>query len=80
MKKLLGIVSENLSTHTHTHTITHNHTHAHTHTAPESVVAMCKEILGIMYADTDDGEGNYSESGHGKRPIYHTLKLLNYST
>ena len=41
---------------------------------------MCKEILGIMYADTDDGEGNYSESGHGNRPIYHTLKLLNYST
>ena len=69
MKKLLGIVCENLSTHKHKHT----HTHTHTHTAPESVVAMCKEILGIMYADNDDAEGNYSESGRGKLQIYHTL-------
>jgi hypothetical protein len=34
---------------------------------------MCKEILGIMYADNDDAEGNYSESGRGKLQIYHTL-------
>jgi hypothetical protein len=69
MKKLLGIVCENLSTHTNTQT----HKHTHTHTAPESVVAMCKEILGIMYADNEDAEGNYSESGRGTLQIYHKL-------